>query len=64
MVYLPTANGDVFLGDSVVVYDVPEINGHQACKTKILHKGYENAMSALSWVFETFQRPEKVAVLG
>jgi hypothetical protein len=47
IVYLPTANGDVFLGDSVTTYDVPIMGGQPASKINILHKGYDNAASAL-----------------
>jgi len=64
MVYLPTANGDVFLGDSVTVYDVPAMGGQPAGKIKILHKGYDNASSALDWMFKTYPDPKTVAVMG
>ncbi|KAF4548189.1 Hypothetical protein D9617_31g064250 [Elsinoe fawcettii] len=64
LIYLPTANGDVFLGHSVTTYDVPEINGHPAAKVKILHKGYDNASSVLRWVFRTFTKPTDVVVAG
>jgi hypothetical protein len=64
LVYLPTANGDVFLGDSVRVYDLPAMGGQPACKINILHKGYENASSALDWMFKTYPKPQTVAVLG
>jgi hypothetical protein len=64
MVFLPTANGDVFLGDSVTTYDVPAMGGRLAGQIKILHKGYDNAVSALDWVFETFPAPKTVAVMG
>ncbi|RDL35849.1 Uncharacterized protein BP5553_06461 [Venustampulla echinocandica] len=63
-VYLPTANGDVFLGDSVTVYDVPAMGGQPAGKITILHKGYDNAASALDWVFKTYPEPTTVAVMG
>lgn len=64
MVYLPTANGDVFLGDSLVVYDVPEMRGCAGGKETILHKGFDNAMLALEWMFKTYPAPSTVAVLG
>src|SRR5471030_3396033 len=63
-VYLPTANGDVFLGDSVTTYDVPAMGGQPAGKINILHKGYDNAASALDWMFKTYRDPETVAVMG
>jgi hypothetical protein len=63
-VYLPTANGDVFLGDSVTTYDVPAMGGHPAGKINILHKGYDNAASALDWMFKTYRDPKTVAVMG
>jgi hypothetical protein len=64
MVYLPTANGDVFLGDSVTVYDVPEMGGQPADKINILHKGYDNAVCALDWMFKTYPDPKTVTVMG
>jgi hypothetical protein len=64
MVYLPTANGDVFLGDSVRTYDVPAMGGQPAGKINILHKGYDNAASALDWMFKTYRSPKTVAVMG
>ncbi|MCJ1398026.1 hypothetical protein MMC11_001223 [Xylographa trunciseda] len=64
MVYLPTANGDVFLGSSVTVYDMPAMGGQPAGKIKILHKGYDNATSALDWMFKTYPDPKTVAVMG
>jgi hypothetical protein len=64
IVYLPTANGDVFLGDSVMTYDVPAMGGQPACKINILHKGYDNATAALDWMFKTYPDPQTVAVIG
>jgi hypothetical protein len=64
IVYLPTANGDVFLGDSVATYDVPPMGGRPAGRIDILHKGYDNAASALDWMFNTYRTPETVAVMG
>ena len=64
LVFLPTANGDLFLGDSVTTYDVPAMGGQPAGKIKILHKGYENAASALDWMFKTYPNPGAVAVMG
>ena len=40
LVFLPTANGDVFLGDATQVYDTPAMNGHPEGKLTILHKGF------------------------
>jgi hypothetical protein len=64
MFFLPTANGDVFLGDSVTTYDVPAMGGHPAGKLDILHKGYDNAACALDWIFRTYRDPTTVAVMG
>ncbi|HEX4198162.1 MAG TPA: hypothetical protein VHZ26_12035 [Caulobacteraceae bacterium] len=64
MVFLPTANGDAFLGDSVTTYDVPAINGRPAGEITILHKGYDNAVSALDWMFKTYPDAESIAVMG
>lgn len=64
LVYLPTANGDVFLGDAAPVYDTPAMNGHPEGKLKILHKGFDNAMLALDWMFKTYPNPNAVAVMG
>lgn len=64
IVFLPTANGDVFLGDSVATYDVPAMNGRPAGTINILHKGFDNAVSALDWMFKTYPAPRTVAVLG
>jgi hypothetical protein len=64
MVYLPTANGDLFLGDSVTTYDVPAMGGQPAGEMDILHKGYDNAACALDWVFKTCPDPRTVTVMG
>jgi hypothetical protein len=64
LVYLPTANGDVFLGDSVTAYEIPGMGGKAAGTLHILHKGYENAASALDWMFQTYRDPKNVAVMG
>ncbi|HET9955270.1 MAG TPA: pectin acetylesterase-family hydrolase [Polyangiaceae bacterium] len=62
-VFLPTCNGDVFLGDSITTYATPT-SGPPADTFQILHEGYDNAMSALTWMFGTYRNPETVAVLG
>jgi len=64
LIYLPTANGDVFLGDATRVYDTPAMNGHAEGKLTVLHKGFVNAMLALDWVSQTYRRPDAVAVMG
>jgi len=64
LIYLPTANGDVFLGDAAPVYDTPAMNGHPAGQVTILHKGFDNALLALDWMFKTYPRPKTVAVMG
>ncbi|MEO8779412.1 MAG: hypothetical protein ABI389_12185 [Rhodanobacter sp.] len=64
IVYLPTGNGDLFLGDSVTTYDVPAMSGQPEGKIDILHKGYDNADSALDWMFKTYRYPQSVAVMG
>jgi len=64
LIYLPTANGDVFLGDATRVYETPAMNGHPEGTAKILHRGFDNAMSALDWMFGTYSKPDTVAVLG
>jgi hypothetical protein len=64
IVFLPTANGDLFLGDSVTTYDVPAMGDQLAGKFNILHKGYDNAASALDWMFKTYRAPKSVAVIG
>ena len=64
LVYLPTANGDVFLGDTVTAYDVRAMGGHPAGTINILHKGYANAAAALDWMFQTYRAPEAVVVMG
>lgn len=64
LVYLPTANGDVFLGDSITTYDVPESDDRPPAKIDILHKGYDNAVCALDWMFSAYPDPKTVAVIG
>jgi hypothetical protein len=64
VVYLPTCNGDVFLGDSVTTYDIPAMRGQSAGKLNILHKGYDNAASALDWMFKIYRDPKTVTVMG
>lgn len=64
IVFLPTCNGDVFLGDSVTTYEMPPTGGQPGGKIEILHKGYDNAASALDWMFKTYRHPKTVAVVG
>jgi len=64
LIYPSTANADVFLGDATPVYDTPAMNGHPAGKLKILHKGFDNAMLALDWMFNTHPKANAVAVMG
>lgn len=64
LVFLPTCNGDLFLGDSVTTYDTPAMGGKPAGKIDILHKGYDNALAALDWMFKAYRQPEAVAVIG
>ena len=64
LIYLPSANGDVFLGDSVTTYDVPSMGGQPAGTIDILHKGYDNALSALAWIFGTYRVPKSVAIVA
>ncbi len=64
LIFLPTANGDVFLGDAATTYDVPAMGEHPAESIEILHKGYANAAAALAWVFATYREPRTVAVMG
>jgi hypothetical protein len=64
LVYLPTCNGDVFLGDSVTTYDIPAMGGQPAGSIEILHKGYDNALAALDWMFKTYRHPKTAAVMG
>lgn len=64
LIYIPTANGDVFLGDAAPVYDMPAMNGHPEGKLPILHKGFDNAMLALEWMFGSYPQPRTVAVMG
>lgn len=64
VLYLPTANGDVFLGDKITTYDVPGVGGKPAGEIYILHKGYANALSALEWMFKTYRTPQTIAVMG
>jgi hypothetical protein len=64
LIYLPTANGDVFLGDATRVYDTPAMTGHPEGKVTILHKGFDNAILALDWMFQTYPQPDTVAVMG
>jgi hypothetical protein len=63
-VYLPTCNGDVFLGDAIATYDVPSMGGQPAGELRILHKGFENAVSSLDWMFKTYRDATSVAVMG
>lgn len=48
----------------VATYDVPAIGSQPAGKMNILHKGYDNAVSALDWMFKTYGDPKTVAVMG
>ena len=62
---LPTANGDLFLGDSVhgrMTFQQWVVSLQE--KFNILHKGYDNAASALDWMFKTYRDPKSVAVIG
>ena len=64
LVYLPTANGDVFLGDSTTTYEVSAMGAYPAGQIEILHKGFDNAVCVLDWVFKSYPDPKTVAVIG
>jgi hypothetical protein len=48
IVYLPTANGDVFLGDSVTTYDVPAMGGQP--EGKMISCTRATIMRRLPWI--------------
>lgn len=60
-VFIPYCSGDIHWGDSVTTYGggdsgFPEVT--------ISHKGRANVQSALDWVYENFEAPERIMVTG
>ncbi len=60
-VFIPYCSGDIHWGNSVTTYGggdtgYPEVT--------IQHKGRANVQSALDWVYEHFEAPERIVVTG
>ncbi len=62
-VLLPTCNGDVFLGDSVVDYTAEADDGTTR-DYQVKHKGYANAMTAINWAQSEFAGAKDITVMG
>ena len=55
IVHIPYCTVDIHWGDATVSYTDDVV---------IHHRGYQNVMSALDWVYERFEDPEEVFVTG
>lgn len=63
VVFVPYCTADVHLGDATVEYAV-EAEGVEAHTVTINHNGYNNALSAITWIYENFESPDSVFVTG
>lgn len=64
MVFISYCTGDVHLGNSEVVYELPATDESDAQEFTILHNGYINSMTVLDWIFENTDSPENIFVTG
>jgi hypothetical protein len=64
MVMVPYCTADVHLGNSVVDYDAPRSEDHEAHTVTIHHKGIVNAQAALDWTYAHFLSPAEIFVSG
>lgn len=64
MVFLPYCTGDIYSGDNVVTYAVPEAVESDAEELTINYNGFDNAQAVLDWVYANFAAPEQVFVTG
>lgn len=60
MVYVPECTADFAWGDNVVDYPATDT----APAITIRHKGFVNASAAREWIYDNFNAPEQIAVLG
>jgi hypothetical protein len=60
MVYVPECTADFAWGDNVVDYPATAT----APAITIRHKGFVNASAAMQWIYDNFNAPEQIAVLG
>lgn len=64
MVFVSYCTGDVHLGNSEMVYELPATDESEAQEFTVLHNGYINSMTVLDWVFENYEAPENIFVTG
>lgn len=64
VLFVPYCTGDVHLGDATVSYEVAAADGGDAAEVAINHNGYNNAMSALEWVYENYEGFDRIFVTG
>lgn len=69
VVFLPYCTGDLYTGDAVVEYEVPQgiepPAGVELEETITVNfKGFENSARVLDWVYENIPTPEQVFVTG
>jgi Pectinacetylesterase len=62
--YLPYCTGDVHVGDTVAVYDVPAAAGKPAESVTLHHVGTVNTDAALDWLYRRVTDPTDVFVSG
>ncbi len=62
IVFVPYCTGDVHIGGGDYTYAFA-VDGEER-ETVINHRGYENSMAVLNWVFENIEAPETVVVTG
>jgi len=64
MVFVSYCTGDVHIGNSEVVYDLPATDDSEAQEFTVFHNGYINSMTVLDWVFENADSPDNIFVTG
>jgi hypothetical protein len=63
-IHVGYCTGDMHIGDATRPNDGPVGDGIVRTSDSLHFNGYDNAMTVLSWVFDNFDAPETVVVVG
>ena len=63
-VYAAYCTGDVYLGNRVTTYEVPEIEERAARQVTVRHNGLANVSAVLDFVYSRFLAPSEIFVTG
>lgn len=63
-VYAAYCTGDVYLGNRVTTYEVPEVEERAARQVTVRHNGLTNVSAVLDFVYSRFLAPSEIFVTG